>query len=213
MYKYVYNIYIYTAGLELRMSAQFSKMLWFELRMPAKWGILECRHMWHSKFQSWVRKPQYFPIFEAKTCHKQFIDWSEIYPKAFQVPSSTPSCMIRIAWGNHVYPSEGFYQNLEYIYIYSKSFESTAQSHSHAKKFGPFSLFPSKSQRFVCSWNGPVSLPVHKFGFQNIEMGGFGMIYCLNLHWNGRQISEQQGKNPWNVCIKRYPKEQVKHVK
>ena len=22
----------------------------------------------------------------------------------------------------------------------------------------------------------------HKFGFQNIEMGGFGMIYCLNLH-------------------------------
>ena len=38
-------IYIYTAGLELRMSAQFSKMLWFELRMPAKWGILECRHM------------------------------------------------------------------------------------------------------------------------------------------------------------------------
>jgi hypothetical protein len=54
---------------------------------------------------------------------------------------------------------------------------------------------------------------VHKFGFQNIEMGGFGMIYCLNLHWNGRRISEQQGKNPWNVCIKRYPKEQVKHVK
>ena len=97
------------------MSAQFSKILWFALRMPAKWGILECRHMWHSKFQSWVRKPQYFPIFEAKTCHKQFIDWPEIYPKAFQVPSSTPSCMIRIAWGNHVYPSEGFYQNLEYI--------------------------------------------------------------------------------------------------
>ena len=93
------------------MSASFSKFLWFELRMPAKWGILECRHMWHSKFQSWVRKPQYFPIFEAKTCHKQFIDWPEIYPKAFQVPSSTPSCMIRIAWGNHVYPSEGFYQN------------------------------------------------------------------------------------------------------
>ena len=179
--------------------------------MPAKWGILECRHMWHSKFQSWVRKPQYFPIFEAKTCHKQFIDWPEIYPKAFQVPSSTPSCMIRIAWGNHVYPSEGVYQNLEYIY--SKSFESTAQSHSHAKKIGPFSLFPSKSQRFVCSWNGPVSLPAHKFEFQNIEMGGFGMIYCLNLHWNGRRISEQQGKNPWNVCIKRYPKEQVKHVK
>jgi hypothetical protein len=29
----------------------------------------------------------------------------------------------------------------------------------------------------------------------------------------GRRISEQQGKNPWNVCIKRYPKEQVKHVK
>ena len=108
-------MYIYTAGLELRMLAQFSKILWFELRMPAKWGILECRHMWHSKFQSWVRKPQYFPIFEAKTCHKQFIDWPEIYPKAFQVPSSTPSCMIRIAWGNHVYPSEGFYQNLEYI--------------------------------------------------------------------------------------------------
>ena len=97
------------------MSAQFSKILWFELRMPAKWGILQCRHMWHSKFQSWARKPQYFPIFEAKTCHKQFIDWPEIYPKAFQVPSSTPSCMIRIAWGNHFYPSEGFYQNLEYI--------------------------------------------------------------------------------------------------
>ena len=97
------------------MSAQFSEILWLELRMPAKWGILECRHMWHSKFQSWVRKPQYFPIFEAKTCRKQFIDWREIYPKAFQVPSSTPSCMIRIAWGNHVYPSEGFYQNLEYI--------------------------------------------------------------------------------------------------
>ena len=87
-------IYHYTAGLELRMSAQFSKILWSELRMPAKWGILECRHMWHSKFQSWVRKPQYFPIFVAKTCHKQFIDWPEIYPKAFQVPSSTPSCMI-----------------------------------------------------------------------------------------------------------------------
>ena len=137
-------MYIYTAGLELRMLAQFSKILWFELRMPAKWGILECRHMWHSKFQSWVREPQYFPIFEAKTCHKQFIDWPEIYPKAFQVPSSTPSCMIRIAWGNHVYPSEG--------------------------------------------WEG----------------------------WEaatGRRISEQQGKNPWNVCIKRYPKEQVKHVK
>ena len=140
MYKYVYNIYIYTAGLELRMSAQFSKMLWFELRMPAKWGILECRHMWHSKFQSWVRKPQYFPIFEAKTCHKQFIDWSEIYPKAFQVPSSTPSCMIRIAWGNHVYPSEGFYQNLEYIYIFKKLWKHSAIALSCQKVWPFFTL-------------------------------------------------------------------------
>ena len=36
-------------------------------------------------------------------------------------------------------------------WIYSKSFESTAQSHSHAKKFGPFSLFPSKFH-WVWSW-------------------------------------------------------------
>ena len=180
--------------------------------MPAKWGILECRHMWHSKFQSWVRKPQYFPIFEAKTCHKQFIDWPEIYPKAFQVPSSTPHAWYVLPGATMFTHLKGFIKTLN-IYIYSKSFESTAQSHSHAKKFGPFSLFPSKSQRFVCSWNGPVSLPAHKFEIQNIEMGGFGMTYCLNLHWNGRRISEQQGKNPWNVCIKRYPKEQVKHVK
>ena len=34
-----YDIHNYTAGLELRMSAQFSKILWFELRMPAKCGL------------------------------------------------------------------------------------------------------------------------------------------------------------------------------
>ena len=165
------------------MSAQFSKILWFALRMPAKWGILECRHMWHSKFQSWVRKPQYFPIFEAKTCHKQFIDWPEIYPKAFQVPSSTPSCMIRIAWGNHVYPSEGFYQNLEYI---QKALKAQRNRTLMPKSLALFHSFPRNSTGFeVEGWEAAT----------------------------GRRISEQQGKNPWNVCIKRYPKEQVKHVK
>ena len=165
------------------MSAQFCKIWWFELRMPAKWDILECRHIWHSKFQSWVRKPQYFPIFEAKTCHKQFIDWPEIYPKAFQVPSSTPSCMIRIAWGNHVYPSEGFYQNLEYI---QKALKAQRNRTLMPKSLALFHSFPRNSTGFeVEGWEAAT----------------------------GRRISEQQGKNPWNVCIKRYPKEQVKHVK
>ena len=98
-----------------------------------------------------------------------------------------------------------------YIYIYSKSFESTAQSHSHAKKFGPFSLFPSKSQRFVCSWNGPVSLPVHKFGNKilkwvvlewftaliYIEMGA----ESLNNRAKTPEMSASKGiqKNKWSM--------------
>jgi hypothetical protein len=53
--------------------------------------------------------------------------------------------MIRIAWGTHVYPSEGFYQNLEYI---QKALKAQRNRTLMPKSLALFHSFPRNSTGF-----------------------------------------------------------------